>query len=122
MAINTTAAPMPAESLLTETWQRLRGLAGGVRRNPKLLLGLVLVFGLIGFGAIGPHFVNVSEARPMSVFPDQKPSRAYPFGTESQGRSLLALVVKGIPLTVEVGLIAGAIGLGIGTVLGFIAG
>lgn len=122
MAINTTAAPLPAESLLTETWQRLRDIVGGIRRNPKLLLGLVLVFGLVGFGAVGPHFVDVKEARPMSVFPDQKPSRAYPFGTESQGRSLLALVVKGIPLTVEVGLVAGAIGLGIGTVLGFIAG
>lgn len=122
MAINTTAAAMPAQSFLSEAGQRLREIGNGIRRNPKLLLGLVLVLGLVGFGFIGPHFVDVSQARPMSVFPDQKPSRTYPFGTESQGRSLLALVVKGIPLTVEVGLVAGAIGLGIGTVLGFIAG
>jgi peptide/nickel transport system permease protein len=107
---------------LNEAGQRLRSWGNGIRRNPKLLLGLILVFGLLGFGLIGPHFVNTKAARPMSVMPDQKPSREYPFGTESQGRSLLALVVKGIPLTVQVGLQAGAIGLAIGTVLGFIAG
>jgi peptide/nickel transport system permease protein len=122
MAINTAVPPISTPNPLIGAAAKLRELAVGIGHNPKLLLGLVLVFGLIGFGLIGPHFIDTREARPMAVMPDQKPSRAYPFGTESQGRSLLALVVKGIPLTVEVGLLAGAIGLGIGTVLGFVAG
>ena len=122
MAINTTVSPLQTPNALAEMGSRIRGIGGGIRRNPKLLLGLVLVFGLLGFGLIGPHFVNTTAARPMSVMPDQRPSRENPFGTESQGRSLLALVVKGIPLTVQVGLQAGLIGLGIGTILGFTAG
>jgi peptide/nickel transport system permease protein len=122
MAINTAVPPISTPNPLAGVVQKLRELAVGIGRNPKLLLGLVLVIGLVGFGLIGPHFIDTRNARPMAVMPDQKPSRAYPFGTESQGRSLLALVVKGIPLTVQVGLLAGAIGLGIGTVLGFVAG
>jgi peptide/nickel transport system permease protein len=35
---------------------------------------------------------------------------------------MFALVIRGIPLTIEIGLIAGALGLGIGVILGFIAG
>jgi peptide/nickel transport system permease protein len=77
---------------------------------------------LLALGVVGPFFIDTDEAKPMSVAPDQSPSREFPFGTESQGRDMLALVVRGIPLTVEIGLIAGAIGLGIGTILGFIAG
>jgi len=39
-----------------------------------------------------------------------------------RGRSLLALLVKGIPLTLTIGFLAGAIGLVIGTILGLLAG
>ncbi|MEA2584034.1 MAG: peptide/nickel transport system permease protein [Thermomicrobiales bacterium] len=117
-----TAAGALRDSLLSEMRLRAGGALGHVRHNPKLLLGLVLLVALIALGVFGPIFIDTDEARPMSVAPDQKPSREYPFGTESQGRDMLALVVRGIPLTIEIGLIAGAIGLGIGTILGFVAG
>jgi peptide/nickel transport system permease protein len=121
MATNAAAAINP-NSAASELGQRVRGIGSLLRHNPKLLVGLLLVLGLLGLGIVGPQFVNTKDARPMSVMPDQKPSREFPFGTESQGRSLLALVVKGIPLTIQIGLQAGAIGLAIGTVLGFVSG
>ncbi len=122
MATSVATTPINPNSFASELGQRARNFGGLLRHNPKLLVGLLLVLGLLGLGIVGPHFVDTKGARPMSVMPDQKPSRAFPFGTESQGRSLLALVIKGIPLTIQIGLQAGAIGLAIGTVLGFISG
>jgi peptide/nickel transport system permease protein len=115
-------APALRDSALAELRGRVGSAAGHVRRNPKLLTGLVMLVALLALGTLGPLVIDTDKARPMSVTPDQPPSREFPFGTESQGRDMLALVVRGIPLTVEIGLIAGAIGLGLGTILGFVAG
>ncbi len=117
-----TMAPALRDSALAELRGRAGAAAGHVRRNPKLLTGLVMLVALLALGTLGPLVIDTDKARPMSVLPDQPPSREFPFGTESQGRDMLALVVRGIPLTVEIGLIAGAIGLGLGTILGFVAG
>jgi peptide/nickel transport system permease protein len=117
-----TAAGALRDSFAVETRARVGGAVRHVWRNPKLLLGLVFLAALLAVGIFGPFVIDTDEAQPMSVAPDQHPSREFPFGTESQGRDMLALVVRGIPLTIEIGLIAGAIGLGIGTILGFVAG
>ena len=51
----------------------------------------------------------------------QPPSWDYPFGTDRQGRDLLAVMVVGTPLTLRIGFIAGFIGVGVGAVLAFTA-
>lgn len=93
-----------------------------LRRNPSLAAGLLLVGFLLMIGIIGPLFVDTNKSNPASVLPDMPPSSAYPLGTDDQGRDLLAVVVKGLPLTMQVGFIAGIVGLGVGTILGFVAG
>ncbi|HTW72002.1 MAG TPA: ABC transporter permease, partial [Acetobacteraceae bacterium] len=45
----------------------------------------------------------------------------YPFGTDRQGRDLLAVMVAGTPLTLWVGFVAGIIGVGVGAILAFTA-
>ena len=45
----------------------------------------------------------------------------YPFGTDGKGRNLLAVMVYGTALTLKIGLIAGILGVLIGTVLAFVA-
>jgi peptide/nickel transport system permease protein len=116
------AVPVMRDSFVGEMRVRAGGAVGHVWRNPKLLLGLILVVALLALGLFGPFFIDTDKAKPMSVAPDRAPSREFPFGTESQGRDMFALVVRGIPLTIQIGLIAGTIGLGIGTILGFVAG
>ena len=101
---------------------RYRDFGSFLRRNPKLILGLLLFGSLLAIGFLGPYVIDTSEAAPMSVMPDQPPGGDILLGSDSQGRSLLALLVEGIPLTMEVGLLAGGIGLLIGTILGFISG
>ncbi len=66
--------------------------------------------------------IDVRHAQPLSELPGQPPSLATPFGTDDQGRDLLAVMVAGLPLTLAVGFLAGAIGLCIGTFLGLTSG
>ena len=98
----------------------LSSLRRYIRRNPNLGVGLVLLGLLLAFSLIGPMFVDTSNADPLSVEPERPPSLEYPFGTDSQGRDLLAVMVAGTPLTLRIGLIAGFLGVAIGTVLAFL--
>jgi peptide/nickel transport system permease protein len=120
--IQETTLDLPRQRVGAEAWQRVGRAADEIRHNRKLLAGFALLGILVALMVIGPLFVNVNNAQPMSVPPDTAPSRAYPFGTDSQGRDILALMIRGVPLTLEIGLLAGGIGLLIGIVLGFLAG
>ncbi len=51
-----------------------------------------------------------------------RPRPPYPLGTDDQGRDLIGVVVAGLPLTLAVGFLAGAIGVVVGTILGFPGG
>jgi peptide/nickel transport system permease protein len=96
-------------------------VAGYLMRNPSLAVGIVLVGSLLAFSAIGSLFVDDRMARPLSAPASQPPQSGLPFGSDSQGRNLFAVAVYGTWLTVQLGLIAGAIGMVIGGALGFVA-
>jgi peptide/nickel transport system permease protein len=90
-----------------------------LRRNLALVVGLVLLGALTLFVGIGHLVVDTQKARPLSVPTLRPPSAQYPLGTDRQGRDLLAVMVAGTPLTLRIGFIAGLIGVGLGSVLGF---
>ena len=117
---------MPQETLVTPTAARRRRFGSGfqdwLRTHRKLAAGLTILGILVLFSAMGPLYVDIGDAQPMSAMPTLQPSWEYPFGTDDQGRNLLAVAVVGLPLTLQVGLIAGAVALVIGTVLGLTAG
>jgi peptide/nickel transport system permease protein len=92
-----------------------------LRRNPILVVGLVLLVLLLLFVVIGSLVVDPNRARALSVRPLQPPSSTLLFGSDRQGRDLFAVMVAGTPLTLRIGLIAGFIGVGIGATLAFIA-
>lgn len=91
------------------------------RRNPALALGFGLLLALVLFAGIGSIFVDTSTAYALSVPASRPPSWEFPLGTDRQGRDLLAVIIAGTPLTLRIGLIAGAIGTFIGTILGFVS-
>ena len=93
-----------------------------VRRNPGLGWGLAILLLLILFTVVGRQFINPKDAYALSVKPDLPPSREHPFGTDSQGKDLLACLIMGTGMTLQIGAIAGGIGLGVGIVLGFVSG
>jgi peptide/nickel transport system permease protein len=92
-----------------------------MRRNTSLAIGAGLL-GLLAVFMIGGAFVvDTSNAQALSVPALQPPSWDYPFGTDRQGRDLLAVMVAGTPLTLRIGFIAGFFGVGFGAVLAFTA-
>src|SRR5436309_1974936 len=92
-----------------------------MRRNISLVAGLLLLVTLALFVGIGHMVVDTSKSRALSVPALRPPSLQYPFGTDRQGRDLLATMVAGAPLTLRIGFIAGFLGVGLGTVLGFVS-
>lgn len=113
------ALPLPTASAGRT---RAEAVLAYCRRNPGLVVGLVLILVLISIGLFGPRFVDVTNSAPTSTIPDQPPSPDLPLGSDDQGRDMLAVLVAGVPLTLRVGLIAGTVGLFIGIVLGFLSG
>jgi peptide/nickel transport system permease protein len=89
---------------------------------PVLVAGLILVLAIVLMSVVGPFFVPKEAVHVGYSLPDQRPSREFLLGTDTVGRQLLAILIYGTPLTVAVGLIAGAIGLVVGMLFGFVAG
>lgn len=100
---------------------QVAGVLGYFRRNKRLLVGIILLLILFLFAFGGRLFVDVKRAYPLAVPANRPPSWDFPFGTDSQGRDLLATAIMGTYLTTRIGVIAGSLGLGFGTILGFAA-
>jgi peptide/nickel transport system permease protein len=97
------------------------GILRYMRRNPELLVGLCFLLALGVFVLVGHLIVDLDKARPLSGRALQPPSPSLPFGSDKQGRNLLAVMVVGTPQTIEIGVGAGLIGVGIGTILALVS-
>src|SRR5258708_14403893 len=84
----------------------MKTVASFLRRNPRISVGLGLLGSMLLFWLIGNAIIGISKAVPLSGPPDQPPSARYPLGTDSAGRQLLPVLIAGVPLTLEVGLLA----------------
>jgi peptide/nickel transport system permease protein len=84
-----------------------------------MALGIVLLGGLLLFVLLGSLFYDTSKYRPLSVPPGRAPAAEWPLGTDQQGRDMMAVMIVGTPLTLRMGLLAGFLGVAIGTVLAF---
>src|SRR5438477_2354430 len=113
------AAPsieVPAENQFGEqTRSGLRYLG----RNRQLILGIALLSALALFVIVGHLVYDVSRSHPLSVPQGRPPSALYWLGTDSQGRDIMAVMISGIPLTLFMGLLAGFLGVAVGTILAF---
>jgi peptide/nickel transport system permease protein len=88
----------------------------------QLTVGIIIIVAVVLLGLVGPLVVDVNGAKVGSAIPDLTPSLEHPLGTDTVGRDLLSVIIVGTPMTLTIGLIAGFIGLGVGTVFGFVAG
>jgi peptide/nickel transport system permease protein len=97
-------------------------LVGFLRDNLVLAAGLALLGAVMLLAVTGPWLVSTDRARVGAVRPTQPPSAAHWLGSDTQGRDVFTVLVLAAPRTLEVGLIAGAVGLAAGVVLGLAAG
>lgn len=92
-----------------------------LRRNRQFTVGLGLILLLLLFALIGRMVWDVSLGSPLAGPANRQPSWEHPLGTDRQGRDLLAVMIVATPLTLYVGLLAGFLGVAIGTALALIA-
>ena len=107
--------------------------------NGKFITGLLIILAVVLIEFIGPLFwdedLALAASSPLNLPPMwveytdhyralgfQEPSPDHPLGTESNGRDMLAVVINATPRSLRVGIIAAAVGMGIGILLGFTAG
>ena len=104
--------------------------------NPKLLTGLAMILLVALMPVIGPLIYNTKfvlyGSSPQNLPPVWgksniqmafgEPTWEHPLGTQSDGRDMLAVLLVASPRSLQIGLIAAAIGVAIGIILGFSAG
>ncbi|MCY3873749.1 MAG: ABC transporter permease [Rhodobacteraceae bacterium] len=100
----------------------LARLVGYCRRNPAFPIGLGILGFLVAFAGLGRLLWPVELAQPLSSGPYMPPNAENPFGTDTQGRDVLAVTIAGTWLTMRTGIIAAALGTAIGSALGFASG
>lgn len=101
---------------------RLGSVLYFLRRNPRMIVGGIIVLGWLFIAAFAPFVapydpikVNVSD----SLIP---PGTAHWLGTDDLGRDVLSRVMWGARVSLSVGVISVSIGLLVGTSLGLAAG
>jgi peptide/nickel transport system permease protein len=97
-------------------------LLAALRREAPMATGLVVLLVMAALPLLAPLVVDPGLAAIGSVPPRRPPGGAHWLGTDTQGRDVLAALLAAIPKTLEIGLLAGLIGLGVGTLLGLAAG
>jgi peptide/nickel transport system permease protein len=102
---------------------------GVVRRNPTLVLGVVLLALIVLVALLAPWLAPDPADAGTATHPFQvlaAPSSAHPFGTDLVGRDLLTRIMYGarisLRLVVEVLVIAGLVGIPLGLVAGYFGG
>jgi peptide/nickel transport system permease protein len=93
-----------------------------LRGNPFLTLGLLIIVALLVFAYLGPLITDRERAEVGAFKPKQSPSTEHLLGTDTHGRDVLAVLTLATSQTLNIGLLAGAVGLGIGVLLGLISG
>ena len=114
---------IPEETGRSFSWRMVFG-------NPSFLAGSLLVLAFIGLILFGPSLTDASPYQTHSIeviegviqSPPFEPSRTFPWGTDSIGRDMKALVLAGARQTLTLAFVATLARLLLGTVLGIIAG
>jgi peptide/nickel transport system permease protein len=115
-----TLASLSSTSLRRE---RKRGSAGDLwKRNPALILGLILVSCIVVLAVVGPWIAPYDPTEPDYAAAVEAPSLAHPFGTDKFGRDQLSRVMHGARIDLAIGLIATIVPLVIGIIIGSLAG
>jgi peptide/nickel transport system permease protein len=91
------------------TKAKIQGALRYSGRNPYLGWGLGIILTLMLVSGAGALLVDTGRVDPLSVTPNQPPGKELPLGSDNNGRDLMAVMIVGTPLTLRIGLLAGAV-------------
>ena len=122
-------APPPPSDPRRIVWARRRRSASRMwklyRKNKLGMTGLYILIAFILIAIFAPLLASneaLTATCTCNGVPFSPPSLDFPFGTDNFGRSILALTIWGSRISLTVGLLATAIAMGIGSLIGIIAG
>lgn len=107
-----------AVSLRRNFWQ---GVWRVMKRKPSRMVGVFLVLGFAFMGAFGPMFYPTLLPRDTTSI-SKPPSAAHWFGTDPQGRDVIALVVTGARYVLLAALVTAVITVVVGAGIGLYSG
>lgn len=100
-------------------WSRVKRQA---RRNPTLVVGIIMVSVVLIVGFLGPFVAPYSPTKQNYEASVQGPSRAHWLGTDKFGRDQLSRILYGARIDLGVGIITAIVPLIIGTLIGSLSG
>jgi len=105
------------QNLALETWRRLA-------KNWSAMVGLAIVIVLVFCAIFADALYNYNDVVIKQNISNrlQAPSSEHPMGTDEVGRDVLARIVHGSRISLEIGLVANTFSLIVGGVLGALAG
>ena len=98
------------------------------RTHKGAMVGMIVIVGLLAFVLVGPFIWRVDpgfiepDAVAMIKSRNKPPSWQYPLGTDQLGRDMLARMMAGGKVSLAVGMVAMAISILLGTLVGVLAG
>lgn len=101
---------------------RQKSLMRRLLRKPGASAGLLVIAVFLGVAAFAPLIAPFSPTKLIYTSIQQPPSPQHLFGTDDLGRDVLSRVIYGARISMEVGIIAVAIAMTIGSLLGLFAG
>ncbi len=124
-------APSPPEDggRRSIAWNRRRKSAREVWRefwsSGQGKAGLIILLFFVAVAVLAPLIASSNELKVTDAIANEQnapPSAAFPFGTDNDGRSVLALFVWGARISLFVGISATLVAIVIGSVVGIVAG
>ena len=101
---------------------RVRQLWAIASANPLSLVAFAMFFGLVAVALFGPSMVPYDPLASNAAIALQPPSTAHWFGTDNLGRDVFSRVVFATRLDLSISVLAVALSLIVGSVLGAVAG
>lgn len=121
--------PPPPTTPRRIAWARRRRslarVARTYRRNKMGMAGLIILLFFVLVALFAPLLASsegLDPTCPCTGKPFDPPSLQFPFGTDNFGRSVLTLTIWGARISLMVGLFATLISMGIGSLIGIVAG
>lgn len=88
----------------------------------SMIVGFIMLLIIIMYAIFGPILISEKSAQVGFAKAATAPTQEHILGTDTQGRDILAILTYATPQTLKIGLIAGGIGIIVGTLLGIMAG
>ncbi len=111
-------------SLTRESASRsfLRDIGRMLRRNPLVLIGLLMIIGYVLVSLVSPSIIPRDPMKQDVSNRLKPPSADFSFGTDELGRDIFSRVLVGSRITIPAGVIVVVIGSALGTLIGAVAG